>query len=191
MKVVGFNGSARKNGNTAILINHALEALENEGIETELIQLSGTDIHGCRACRKCAEKKNGKCIFNDDILNECITKMVQADGIIIGSPTYFADLSTETKALIDRAGIVARANGNILKRKAGAAVVTARRGGSIHTFDSINHFFQINEMIIPGSNYWNLGFGGAVGDVEKDEEGVTIMKKLGENMAWLIKKIKE
>jgi len=189
MKVVAFNGSARKDGNTAILINYVLGELEKEGIETELYQLSGKKIHGCRACGKCGENKDQRCSFNDDILNDCIEKMLEADGIILGSPTYFADVTAEIKALIDRSGFVAKMNDNMFKRKVGASVVAARRGGSIHAFDSLNHLFLISEMIIPGSMYWNLGFGREKGEVEKDEEGIQIMKTLGGNMAWLLKKV--
>lgn len=189
MKVIGFNGSARKDGNTAILIRYAFEALEKEGIETELVQLAGEKIRGCIACFKCFENKDQRCSVKNDILNDCIEKMAAADGIIIGSPTYFADVSTETKALIDRAGMVARANDHMFKRKPGAAVVAVRRAGGIHAFDSINHFFLIGQMIVPGSSYWNIGIGRNAGDVEKDEEGIGIMRDLGANMAWLLKKI--
>ena len=189
MKVVAFNGSARKDGNTAILINYTLKELEKEGIETELFQLAGQKIHGCIACRKCFENKDQRCSVKDDVLNDCIEKMVESDGILLGSPTYFADITTEMKALIDRSGIVARANNDMFKRKVGAGIVVARRAGSIHALDSINHFFLISQMIIPGSRYWNLGFGREKGEVEKDEEAIQIMKVLGENMAWLIKKI--
>jgi multimeric flavodoxin WrbA len=115
--------------------------------------------------------------------------MLSSDGIIIGSPTYFAALTPETKALIDRCGMVSRANGDLFKRKVGAAVVAERRAGGINVFDTINHFFTIGQMIIPGSNYWNIGTGRNIGDVEQDEEGLGVMKVLGENMAWLMKKI--
>jgi len=191
MKIVAFNGSARKDGNTAILINYVFKELYKQGIETELLQLAGKKIRGCKACYKCFENKDQQCSFKNDILNECMAKMIEADGIILGSPTYFTDVSTEMKALIDRAGFVARANGDMLKRKLGAAVVAARRAGSIHAFDTLNHFFLIAQMIIPGSNYWNIGFGRNTGEVEKDEEGILIMKTLGQNMAWLLKKLKE
>ena len=189
MKVIAFNGSARKDGNTAILLNCVLEVLNGEGIETELIQLSGKKINGCRACYKCFQNKDQRCSVTDDILNECFEKILEADGIVLGSPTYFADITTEMKALIDRTGLVARANGEMFKRKIGAAVITARRGGSIHAFDSINHFFLISQMIIPGSSYWNLGFGLKKGEVENDKEAIQIMTVLGENMAWLLKKV--
>jgi len=189
MKVVAFNGSARVNGNTAILIKRVFAELNSEGIATELVQLAGKPIHGCAACGQCAKNKNKRCAINNDIVNECIDKMIAADGIILGSPTYFANVSSELKALIDRAGYVARANNNMLRRKVGAAVVVARRAGAIHVFNSINHFFFISEMIVPGSIYWNCGFGLQKGDVEKDEEGLLTMKILGQNMAWLLKKL--
>ena len=191
MKVVAFNGSARKDGNTAILIRHVFQELEKEGIETELIQLSGSRIHGCIACMKCFENKDQRCSVKDDNANDCIEKMLVADGIILGSPTYFANVSTEMKALIDRAGMVSRANSDMLARKVGAAVVAVRRAGAIHVFNSINHFFFIGQMIVPGSSYWNLGMGRQKGEVEKDEEGIQTMKNLGRNMAWLLKKLKE
>ena len=191
MKVVAFNGSARKDGNTAILIRHVFQELETEGIETELIQLAGSKIHGCIACMKCFENKDQRCSVKDDITNDCIGKMLDADGIILGSPTYFANVSTEMKALIDRAGMVSRANGDMLARKVGAAVVAVRRAGAIHVFNSINHFFFIGQMIVPGSSYWNLGMGRQKGEVESDEEGIQTMKVLGINMAWLLKKLEE
>ncbi len=189
MKVVGFNGSARKDGNTAIMMRYVFNELESEGIETELVQLAGKPIRGCADCFKCWEKKDGKCIVKDDFLNECLDKMKAADGIILGSPTYFANISTELKAIIDRCGMVSRANGDLFRRKVGAAVVAVRRAGSIHAFNSINHFFFIGQMIVPGSSYWNIGIGLDKGDVEKDDEGIQTMKVLGQNMAWLLKKL--
>jgi multimeric flavodoxin WrbA len=189
MKVIAFNGSARKDGNTAILINQVFSELEKQDIETEMIQLSGQKIRGCIACYKCFDNKDQRCSVKNDIANDCIEKMLQADGIILSSPTYFADVSSELKALIDRAGLVARANDDMFKHKVGAAVVAVRRAGSIHAFDSINHFFLISQMIIPGSSYWNMGFGLEKGDAKKDEEGLQTMAALGRNIAWLLKKI--
>ena len=189
MKVVAFNGSARKDGNTAILINNVLQELEKEGIETELFQLAGKKIRGCLACMKCFENQDQRCSNKNDVLNECLEKMIEADGIILGSPTYFSNVSTEIKALIDRAGLVSIANGHMLKRKVGAAVVAVRRAGSVSVFDAINYFFFINQLIVPGSIYWNMGIGLDKGDVEKDEEGIQTMKVLGEIMAWLLKKL--
>jgi multimeric flavodoxin WrbA len=191
MKVVAFNGSARKDGNTAILIRRVFKILEQEGIETELIQLAGEPLYGCNACRTCYNTKNERCIIEDDKLNEYVQKMKTADGIILGSPTYFSMMSTEMKALIDRAGYVTRANGHLLKHKAGAAVVAVRRAGGMPTFDAINHFFLINNMIVPGASYWNIGFGNQKGDVEKDEEAMKTMEELGKTMAWLLNKLQE
>lgn len=189
MKVVGISGSARKDGNTAILIKRVFEELEKEGIETELIQLAGKTIRGCLACLKCQENKDKRCSVKNDSFNRCFEKMLEADGIILGSPTYFSDMTAEMKALIDRAGYVSKANGNLLKRKVGAAVSAVRRAGAIHTIDSINHLFFISQMIVPGSSYWNLGIGREKGEVEADLEGMQTMQVLGENMAWLLKKI--
>jgi multimeric flavodoxin WrbA len=188
-KVVAINGSARKGGNTAILLGYVLKELENEGIETELIELSGAKIHGCMACRKCSAKKDRRCAQTGDMGNALIEKMEQADGILLGSPTYVADVTPEIKALMDRACLVSKANGGIFRRKVGAAVVAVRRAGAIHAFDALNHFFLISEMIVPGSSYWNIGVGLEKGDVERDEEGIRTMKTLGQNMAWLLKKI--
>jgi multimeric flavodoxin WrbA len=189
MKVVAFNGSARRGGNTAILLGHVLGELAKEGIETELVELAGAEIHGCLACRKCSTRKDRRCSKTDDMGNVCIDKMAAADGILLGSPTYVADISPEIKALIDRACLVSGANGGMFRRKVGAAVVAVRRAGAIHAFDALNHFFLITEMIIPGSSYWNIGIGREPGEVEKDEEGIRTMKTLGRNMAWLLKKV--
>jgi multimeric flavodoxin WrbA len=176
-------------GNTVHMIQHVFAVLEAEGIETELYQLGGRKIRGCAACYGCYRNKDGRCAVDNDVVNECIEKMVASDGIILASPTYFADVSAEMKALIDRSGLVTRSTGGALRRKVGAAVVAVRRGGSIHAFDTMNHFFLINEMVVSGSSYWNLGIGREKGDVEQDEEGIKTMKTLGENMAWLLRKI--
>jgi multimeric flavodoxin WrbA len=189
LKVVAFNGSARKDGNTAILIRRVLSVLDSEGLETELIQMAGQQIHGCTACGTCIKIQNKQCKIVNDNVNTYIEKMAAADGIILGSPTYFSMMTSEMKALIDRAGFVSRANGDLFKRKVGAAVVAVRRAGGIPTFDGINHFFLISQMIIPGSSYWNVGIGLKPGDVENDKEGLETMDNLGRNMAWLIKKL--
>jgi multimeric flavodoxin WrbA len=189
MKVVAINGSARRGGNTSILLRYVLGELEKEGIETELVEMSGAVIHGCLACRKCSTRKDRRCSQKDDMGNVFIEKMDQADGILLGSPTYVTDVSAEMKALIDRAALVGRANGGMFRRKAGAGVVAVRRAGGIHAFDTLNHFFFISEIMVPGSSYWNIGIGRDPGDVEKDEEGIATMKTLGRNMAWLMKKL--
>jgi multimeric flavodoxin WrbA len=188
MKVVAFNGSARKDGNTAILVKEVFKELKKAGIRTELVQFAGKKIQGCIACGKCFQNKDRRCVIKGDILNECIEKMLEADGIILASPTYFADISANMTALIERAGFVARANDDMFRRKAGAAVVAVRRGGAIHAFDTINHFFFISQMIVPGSSYWNVGIGLAPGDVKRDTEGRATMRTLGANMAWLLEK---
>jgi multimeric flavodoxin WrbA len=172
-----------------MLIDTVLEELNKGTIETERVQLGGKKIHGCTACMKCFKNQNKRCSIDNDILNELVKKMIEADGIIIGSPTYFANVSTEVKALIDRAGLVAVANGHMLKRKVGVALVAVRRAGATEAFDAINKFFFINQIIVPGSVYWNMGFGLGEQEVKDDEEGMNTMRILGENMAWLLKKI--
>ena len=189
MKVVAFNGSARKNGNTSQLLQLTLEELAKQNIETELVELAGKPVLGCIACYKCFQNKDKRCAVDKDYINECIEKMRLADGIILGSPTYFADVSAAMKALIERCGMVSRANGDMFKRKVGASVVAVRRAGAAHVFSSLNYFFLIGQMIVVGSSYWNIGIGREPGEVLKDEEGVQTMKRLGTNMAWLLKKL--
>ena len=190
MKVLGINGSSRKDGNTSIAIRAVFKELAAHGIETELIQLAGSHLHGCKGCRTCSKTRDRQCIIKDDILNECLGKMLEADGIILGSPTYFFDVSAEMKALIDRAGLVSKANDDMFKYKAGAAVMAVRRGGSTHAFDTMNHFLHMMQMFLVGASYWNMVYGREPGDAAKDEEGMLNMKILGENMAWLLKRIR-
>jgi multimeric flavodoxin WrbA len=189
MKVVAVNGSARKNGNTALLIEAAFEPLRAAGHECELIQLAGKEIRGCTACGKCREKADRACHGRKDDLNQYLETIFTADALLLGSPTYFADITPEIKALIDRVGYVSRGNGNLLARKPSAAIIAVRRAGAIHAMDSINHFFLIGEMIVVGSSYWNIGVGGAKGAVSEDEEGINTMRRLGENMSWLLAKL--
>ncbi len=189
MKVVALNGSARKNGNTAILLNLVLDELNNEGMETELIQMAGISLPGCRACYKCFKNKNKHCSVETDMLNEVIDKMLAAEGILLGSPTYFSDVTANMRAFIERCGFVARANDYMFKRKVGAAVVAVRRAGAIPAFSGMNLFLHYMQMIMPGTSYWSLALGRDIGDVLKDEEGVQTMKDLGKNMAWLMKKV--
>ena len=190
MKVIAFNGSARKDGNTAILLNNVLDEIRKEGIETELYQLAGKKIQGCIACYKCMKNKDNRCAVDNDIVNECIAKMIEADGILIGSPTYFADVTAATRALIERTGFVARANDYLFKRKVGAGVIAVRRGGAIHAFNSINLFLFYNQIINPGASYWAFAVGRDPGEVLGDAEGMQTMKSLGQNMAWLLKKVR-
>lgn len=197
MKVVAFNGSPRKAAHTEALIHYVFEEIEKEGIETEIVSLAGKTLRGCTACMQCFKNKDQRCTINEDIVNDCIQKMVKADGIILASPTYFSDVTSEMKALIDRSSQVAKANYDMLKRKVGVAIIAARRLGGVHAFDTINHFFAINQMVIPGSCDWNVGLKLDVGVVKNktnyktgiDVKGKEIMKVLGKNMAWLLKKI--
>ena len=189
MNVVAFNGSPRKSGNTEQAILTVFRELQAEGIATELIQIGGSGIRSCTACYQCFAKKDKQCAVKNDELNSYIAKMIEADAIIIGSPVYFSNVTADVKAFIDRAGLVGRANDNLWKRKIGAAVVAVRRAGGTFTFSAINFFFFISEMIVPGSNYWNLGIGRDPGEIQNDAEGIATFKQLGQNMAWLLKKI--
>jgi len=189
MKVVAFNGSARLDGNTAILLKTTLGELEREGIQTELIQLAKEQLQGCGACYRCFRDKDERCSVDTDPVNDYIAKMTAADGILLGSPVYFADITANMKALIERCGMVGRANSDLYQRKVGAGVVAVRRGGAIHAFNSLNHFFTIGQMVIVGSSYWNIGIGREAGAVSADEEGIKTMRQLGQNMAWVLKKL--
>ena len=189
MKVVALNGSARKDGNTAILINCVFEELKKEGIETELIQMAGKPIQGCIACYKCFKNQNRRCSVEKDMLNEIIAAMEPAQGILLGSPTYFSDVSSGMRAFIERCGFVARANDYMFKGKVGAAVVAVRRAGAIPAFSSMNLFLHYMQMFMPGASYWSIGVGRDPGDVLKDDEGIQTMKSLGQNMAFLLKKL--
>ena len=189
MKVVAFNGSPRPNGNTSAAIRTVLARLEHEGIETEFVQLGGKRLSGCISCGRCRLNRDKRCAVDDDEMNELIGKMFAADGILIGSPVYFGNVTPEVKALIDRAGYVSGANGGLLKRKVGAAVVAGRRAGTNFTFAAINFFFGIAEMIVPNSSYWNMTLSRDLGDFKRDAEGIRTMETLGDNMAWLLKKL--
>ena len=189
MKVVGFNGSPRKDGNTFIAIRKVFEVLEKEGIETELIHIAGNSIHGCDACGACKKTKDGLCKIDTDIINKCLEKMYECEGIIIGSPVYFGSVTPQVKSLIDRGGYAARAGGHLLKRKVGAGVIAVRRQGAVETLHQINNLFMLNQVVIPGSIYWNMGIGREKGDILEDKEGMETFSILGENMAWLLKKI--
>lgn len=185
MKALAINGSPRKGGNTEILLRKALEPIAAAGHATDYMQVGGTRIRGCTSCGACGRMKNKRCVIEDDVFNLAFAKIVEADAVLIGSPSYFADMTAETKALVDRAGYVGLANGGLLWRKIGAAVVAERRGGAVHVMDSINHMFLMSQMIVPGSTYWNFGMGAAPGEVLGDEEGLRNMQNLGEQIAWL------
>jgi multimeric flavodoxin WrbA len=189
MKVTAFNGSPRPEGNTAFLLRKALEPIAAAGMQTELVQVGGTTIHGCRACGACAKLKNRHCGCTDDPLNTFLDKMLESDGMILGSPSYFCGLTAEMKALIDRAGYVAAVNGRMFARKLGAGVAAHRRAGGTHVMEALNHMFLMNRMIVPGSTYWNFGVGREVGEVANDKEALANMQDLGETFVWLLQKI--
>ncbi len=188
MKVIGVNGSARKESNTALLIEKVFDELKEAGIETELIQFAGMVIEPCKACFACGGKKN--CIHKKDAFGEIFEKMTEADGIILGSPVYSANISANMQAFLERAAVVCDMNQGILTHKVGAAVAAVRRGGALQTIDSMNHFFLNHEMFVAGSTYWNIAYGQMPGDVLKDEEGMVNMKNLGQNMAYLLNALK-
>ena len=190
MYAIAVNGSPRTGGNTEILLKETLNQLDDNGWETELVKVGGTAIRGCLACYKCFENKDNECIIKTDGFNEIFAKMLNADAMILGSPTYFAAVSADLKALLERAGLVAIANDHAFTRKIGAAVVAVRRGGATHAFDSINHMFQMSRMIIPGSTYWNMGIGREKEEVRDDEEGMANMRHLGKVIDWLGQSIK-
>ena len=191
MKVLAINGSARKDGNTAILINTVLEELQKAGIETEMVQLSGKIIEPCKACCACGGIKN--CVHNKDMFQEIFEKMTQADGIILGSPVYTANISANMQAFLERASVVTdmNRNENLFQHKVGAAVTAARRGGVLTTLDAMYHFFMLQNMFVVGSSYWAFGYGQMPGDVQKDEEGLDTMRNLGQNMTYLLKALEE
>ncbi|WP_022667005.1 flavodoxin family protein [Desulfospira joergensenii] len=189
MKVVGFNGSARKNGNTACSLNTVFAELEKAGIETEMIHVGKEKIRGCIACHGCVKNQNQACSFEDDPVNEWIRKMKQADGILLGSPVHFSGVAGTMKSFLDRAFFVATVNGGLYRHKVGAAVAAVRRSGGISTVDTLNHYISYSEMIMPSSNYWNVAYGLHPGEMEQDGEGKQIMEILGRNMAWIMKVI--
>lgn len=188
MKVIGINGSSRNDGNTAIIIGKVFEELNKEGIETELIQLADYEIQPCRGCFAC--KGRGNCVFAKDSFAEILSRMVEADGILLGSPVYSADVSAKMKAFLERAGVVVATNSGLLRHKVGASVAAVRRGGGMTTVDTMNHFMLNKEMIVVGSTYWNMVYGKNVGDVINDDEGMANMRNLGENMSFILKQIR-
>ena len=192
MKVVVFNGSPRSEGVTTKCLNIVMDELKAVGIEVEYVWIGMEKIQGCVSCYRCAENQDKRCSVKTDKLNEHLEKMLNADGIILGSPTYFADTATRMKALIERAGLVSKVNGDLLKHKVGAAVVSVRRAGATHVFSSINYFFLINQMFVVGSSYWNLGVNPNTAEPERikeDAEGIATFQNLGKNMAYLLQKL--
>jgi multimeric flavodoxin WrbA len=189
MRVLGISGSPRAGGNTDCLVQTALSVLNQEGIQTEFLSLADRPIKPCMACMGCATAEGMRCVQEDPAFEGMIERFVAADGILVGSPVYFGSATPQTMALLDRVGYVARQKDNFLRRKVGAAIVVARRAGQNFTFAQLNYFFLINEMIVPGSTYWNVAVGLKRGDVKSDAEGMKTVENLAKNMAWLLKKI--
>ena len=189
MKALLINGSPRPDSNTKLMVERCAKVLDEQGIDTEVVKLGNAKAHGCTGCMMCLKNKDKECVIKDDV-NECIKKMVEADAVIVGSPTYFGNVSAEIKAFIDRAGMVGRVNGFLFDKKIGAPLVAVRRGGAVPTADAINRLFQINKMIIPCSTYWNFALGLGAGEVAEDREGMKNVDDLADSVAWLLKKIK-
>lgn len=187
MKVLAINASARQDGNTALLIDEMCKELNSQGIETERVAFSGQIIEPCKACWACGGVKN--CVHKKDAFHETFQKLLQADGVILASPVYAANVSSTMQAFLERAAVVCDMNPGSLKYKVGAAVSAARRGGGLQAVDTMNHFFLNHEMIVAGSTYWNMVYGQMPGDVLKDEEGMDNIKNLAENMGYLLKKL--
>lgn len=189
MKVLGISGSPRTGGNTELLVQTALQELRAEGLETEYVSLAGRQILPCTACGDCSHVERPLCTLGDAGFEGMVERFQEADGILVGSPVYFGSATPETMALLDRVGLVSLRNGRFLRRKVGAAIAVARRAGQNFTFAQLNYFFLINEMIIPGSTYWNIAIGRDKGEVAKDEEGMQTIRNLAHNMAFLLRKL--
>ncbi len=183
MKVLLINGSPNRNGCTYTAFSEVASILENEGIETEIIQVGNKDIRGCIGCRRC--KTTGKCVF-DDIVNEIAPKFQECDGLVIGSPVYYASANGTLISFLDRLFYSTPGDKTM---KVGAAVVSARRGGCSATFDELNKYFTISGMPVASSQYWNSVHGNTPDEVRQDKEGLQVMRALGRNMAFLIKSI--
>jgi multimeric flavodoxin WrbA len=186
MKVVAFNGSPRKNGNTAHAIGMVLKELELAGIETEIVHVGKETIAGCAACHGCVRNQDERCVLPGDKVNEWIQKMKAADGILLASPVHYSGIAGTMKSFLDRAFFVLGVNGNPLRHKVGAALAAVRRSGGLPTVNGLYHYLTYSEMMLPTSNYWNVAHGLQPGELEQDEEGVQIMQVLGRNMAWLM-----
>jgi multimeric flavodoxin WrbA len=186
MKVVAINGSPRAAGNTRFALGLVCAQLTAAGVESELVQVGHLPLHGCTGCGRCAKSRNERCALADDGVNAMVAKMKAADGIVLGSPVYFAGIAGTMKCFLDRAFYVAGANGGLFRHKAGAAVVALRRSGAVTTFDQLNHYLLYAEMLVPTSNYWNALHGAAPGESAGDGEGVQVMEVLGRNLAWLL-----
>lgn len=187
MKVIAILGSPRKNGNTAHAFEIAHKEFTKEGIDFEVVHVGNKLIHGCIACKQCAKNRDEKCTINNDITNDTIQKMKNADAIILGSPVYFAGIAGTMKSFLDRAFYVSSANGGLFRGKVAAALTAARRSGGSHTIDGLNHYITYGEMIVATSTYWSIIHGRDEGEMLQDEEGVQTIEMLARNIAWLLK----
>lgn len=189
MRALAICGSPRREGNTELMLQRCLDTLEAEGVEVELVRLADKTVLPCKACGACAKTKDGTCATKNDDLHEIFGKMLAANIIVVGSPVYFGSATPQMMSLLDRAGYVSRVNGNLLSRKTGGAVVVARRAGQNFTFAQLLYWFMINDMIVPGSSYWNIAFGLKPGDAANDEEGIRTVTRFAENLAWTARKL--
>lgn len=188
MKVLAFNGSPRRKGNTYHALELVCETLEKENIETEIIQVGSKKISGCLACRTCVKKRDERCSIDDEV-NDWLQSMKTADGLLFGSPVHYSAVGGNMKSFLDRVFYVAGVNGSLFRHKVGASVVAVRRSGGLPAFNELNNYLHYSEMMIPASNYWNVIHGTLPGDALKDEEGKQIMRILAKNMAYLLKVI--
>ena len=186
MKVLLISGSPKPNGNTVQLLQECVKVIQEAGVETEIVSFAGMKIESCIACMKCS--KTGECGL-DDGLNEVIRKVKQAEGLIVGVPVYFGTARGDVMCALQRIGYVSRNNGNFLGGKIGGPIAVARRGGQTLTLQEMMMFFLINDMIVPGSTYWNMAFGRLPGEALKDEEGVASIRHFASNVANLVKKL--
>ena len=188
MKVVAINGSPRKDGNTSIALKLMSEELIKEGIEVEIIQVGDKLLHGCIACGYCFGSENHQCVFNDDIMNEVSNKMREADGIILGSPTYYGGIAGTMKSFLDRA-FYSSITGKNYRNKVATAVVSVRRAGGVDVYNQLNNYLSLAETVSPPSQYWVIGYGMDKGEILQDEEGIQTIKRNANAMAWLLKAI--
>ena len=185
MKVLLLNGSANKNGNTFTALSAVAKQLAKNGVEPEIIQLGNKPVRGCIACGQCREKQLGRCIFNDDVCNQIVAKINEADALIVGSPVYYGQPNGAVMAVLQRAFF----SGAKVQNKPAAAVAVCRRGGATAAYQTLNMIFEMMNMPVVTSQYWNIAYGRVPGEVEQDTEGMQTMRTLADNMAWLLKKI--
>jgi multimeric flavodoxin WrbA len=188
MHAVAISGSPRKNGNTETLLQRCLDGLATKGITGDLISLRDKTIKGCRACAACSRNRDKQCNTKDDDFHPVFAAMQSADIIVVGSPVYFGSATPEMMALLDRAGYVSRANGHLFSRKLGGPIAVARRAGHNFTYAQLMFWFTINDFIVPGSTYWNVGLAGLPGKIAEDEECLRTIDRFAENLAWLAEK---